>query len=125
MRMDEKMKGYIALPHQGSGRDGAIGRPRALRSHVLAFVMLFAGFLALSKPIFWRRQSDSSAADQTFGPLQFQSDGTFQLSIFEDLHFGESMFLPLTPYPPPGERSHHQIPGPPGVPSKTSTPSKS
>lgn len=25
-----------------------------------------------------------------YGPLQFRSDGTFQLSIFEDLHFGES-----------------------------------
>ena len=26
-----------------------------------------------------------------FGPLKFQRDGTFQISIFEDLHFGESM----------------------------------
>lgn len=25
-----------------------------------------------------------------FGPLTFSSDGTFQISIFEDLHFGES-----------------------------------
>ena len=25
-----------------------------------------------------------------FGPLKFQTDGTFQISIFEDLHFGES-----------------------------------
>ncbi|KAK0750062.1 Metallo-dependent phosphatase-like protein [Schizothecium vesticola] len=52
--------------------------------------MLFAGFLALSKLVCWKRQSESSAADQIFGPLQFQSDGTFQLSIFEDLHFGEN-----------------------------------
>ncbi|KAI1376565.1 Metallo-dependent phosphatase [Hypoxylon crocopeplum] len=26
----------------------------------------------------------------TFGPLTFKSDGTFQISIFEDLHFGEN-----------------------------------
>lgn len=25
------------------------------------------------------------------GPLKFTSNGTFQISIFEDLHFGESM----------------------------------
>lgn len=25
-----------------------------------------------------------------FGPLQLRPDGTFQISIFEDLHFGES-----------------------------------
>lgn len=25
-----------------------------------------------------------------FGPLKFREDGTFQISIFEDLHFGES-----------------------------------
>lgn len=25
-----------------------------------------------------------------FGPLKFRDDGTFQISIFEDLHFGES-----------------------------------
>lgn len=27
-----------------------------------------------------------------FGPLRFREDGYFQLSIFEDLHFGESKF---------------------------------
>src|SRR5690348_670159 len=33
-----------------------------------------------------------------FGPLQFRSDGTFHISIFEDLHFGESeRRYPLTP----------------------------
>lgn len=25
-----------------------------------------------------------------FGPLRFSEKGTFQISIFEDLHFGES-----------------------------------
>lgn len=90
----EKMKGYIALPHQEDGRYIAGIHRRLLRSRALAFIMLFAGLLALSKLVFWRRQSDISAADQAFGPLQFQPDGTFQLSIFEDLHFGEGQFLP-------------------------------
>lgn len=95
----EKMKGYIALPHREDGRDIAIHRQRHLRSHTLAsFIMLFTG-LPLCKIVFWRRQSDSSAVDQAFGPLQFQPDGTFQLSIFEDLHFGEGELLPR-PHPP-------------------------
>lgn len=28
-------------------------------------------------------------------PLRFTENGTFQISIFEDLHFGEGMFGPL------------------------------
>lgn len=32
-----------------------------------------------------------------FGPLTFRADGTFQISVFEDLHFGESMFTPQMP----------------------------
>lgn len=28
--------------------------------------------------------------NESFGALKFAEDGTFQLSIFEDLHFGES-----------------------------------
>lgn len=31
-----------------------------------------------------------------FGPLTFSEDGTFQISILEDLHFGES----TVPFPP-------------------------
>ncbi|KAI0139349.1 Metallo-dependent phosphatase [Xylariaceae sp. FL1272] len=34
--------------------------------------------------------SHSSSASHPFGPLTFQSDGSFQISIFEDLHFGEN-----------------------------------
>lgn len=29
-------------------------------------------------------------SNESFGPLRFSDDGTFQISIFEDLHFGES-----------------------------------
>lgn len=32
----------------------------------------------------------SSGSSGLFGPLKFRDDGTFQISIFEDLHFGES-----------------------------------
>lgn len=32
---------------------------------------------------------------ETFGPLKFNADGSFQISIFEDLHFGESMHADL------------------------------
>lgn len=32
----------------------------------------------------------TSDGSSPFGPLKFREDGTFQISIFEDLHFGES-----------------------------------
>lgn len=32
----------------------------------------------------------ASDGSSPFGPLRFREDGTFQISIFEDLHFGES-----------------------------------
>ncbi|KAI2643222.1 Metallo-dependent phosphatase-like protein [Xylaria nigripes] len=31
-----------------------------------------------------------SSCSNSFGPLTFRADGTFQISIFEDLHFGEN-----------------------------------
>ena len=37
-------------------------------------------------------------SSQPFGPLKFQADGTFQISIFEDLHFGESTCWPTFKY---------------------------
>ena len=36
-------------------------------------------------------------ANYSFGPLQFNEDGTFQISILEDLHFGESRW-PSSPW---------------------------
>ncbi|KAK3346517.1 Metallo-dependent phosphatase-like protein [Lasiosphaeria hispida] len=36
----------------------------------------------------WRKQA--SNGDQDSAPLTFRPDGTFQISIFEDLHFGEN-----------------------------------
>lgn len=40
-------------------------------------------------PLEAKRFTNSS---NLYGPLKFKADGTFQISIFEDLHFGESMF---------------------------------
>ncbi|TKA46788.1 hypothetical protein B0A54_03744 [Friedmanniomyces endolithicus] len=48
------------------------------------FATLFAG-LALSSPL--RRAAGDSSLPP---PLRFTSNGTFQISIFEDLHFGEN-----------------------------------
>ncbi len=75
--------------------------------NILVFVMLFATALevfefALSQFQAQRPQrKESSAVDDRFGDLRFRSDGTFQISIFEDLHFGESMSF-LVPCVLPG-----------------------
>lgn len=53
---------------------------------ILATYMLTAASVLKAKPI-TKGQLDST---RIFGPLTFNSDGTFQISIFEDLHFGES-----------------------------------
>ena len=95
---DEKMKDYIPLPVQGGGRDGDGRQRRPLRHNISAIFMALAGLVAFFKLV-WPRRSEPSAADQAFGPLQFQPDGTFQISIFEDLHFGESS-LPTPPLHP-------------------------
>jgi hypothetical protein len=39
---------------------------------------------------FFALPSMEAAVPQRFIPLRFSHDGTFQISIFEDLHFGES-----------------------------------
>lgn len=36
------------------------------------------------------RLSLQSAVPKKFSPLKFARDGTFQIAILEDLHFGES-----------------------------------
>lgn len=33
----------------------------------------------------------SNTLDRYNGPLRFSQDGTFQISVMQDLHFGESM----------------------------------
>ncbi|KAI1390790.1 Metallo-dependent phosphatase [Hypoxylon trugodes] len=49
---------------------------------VLAFVASTSQAKPLAKPV-----ANSANA---FGPLTFKADGTFQIAIFEDLHFGEN-----------------------------------
>ena len=44
-------------------------------------------------------------------PLRFRDDGTFQISIFQDLHFGESRFIVIlsVTYPNPAHFHLHYI----------------
>jgi hypothetical protein len=68
-------------------------RPRASCRGVLTVAALSAAVLSLSH----RAPDDSQLrlpglpSRDRFGPLRFRTDGTFQVCIFEDLHFGESM----------------------------------
>ncbi|KAK8040987.1 Metallophosphoesterase domain protein [Apiospora phragmitis] len=50
------------------------------------FAVAFFTTLSLQRSLRYRNKTDFSA------PLQFKKDGTFQISIFEDLHFGESTY---------------------------------
>ncbi|KAK4187681.1 putative inactive purple acid phosphatase 16 [Podospora australis] len=46
----------------------------------------------------WPSSSSSSAStEEAFGPLAFRKDGTFQISILGDLHFGENAWDPWGP----------------------------
>ncbi|KAK3669955.1 hypothetical protein LTR78_010127 [Recurvomyces mirabilis] len=58
----------------------------------LVCTALFAG-LTLSAPFRTRQYGNGS----NLPPLRFRVDGTFQLSIFEDLHFGENAWDPWGP----------------------------
>ncbi|KAK1984718.1 Metallo-dependent phosphatase-like protein [Colletotrichum cereale] len=55
---------------------------------VTRFCMLAISVTGLSDqfPALCRRQGNNKAS----GPLSFSNDGTFKISIFEDLHFGEN-----------------------------------
>ena len=77
-----------------------ISRPHRLSMHNLGAVdrkiMAFFAFLVVLWLIAPSLQAvlparfASSNGSSSFGPLKFGEDGTFQISIFEDLHFGES-----------------------------------
>lgn len=92
-------------PHRPQGstraREGVgINRPRrfsmlnlsAIDKKIMAF-FAFAAVLWLIAPslqaVLPTRYATSNSGSP-FGPLKFRQDGTFQISIFEDLHFGES-----------------------------------
>jgi hypothetical protein len=53
------------------------------------FGVVVAGLAGLS----WQAPSRAARDGNAYGPLQFRSDGYFQVAIFEDLHFGESTAL--------------------------------
>jgi hypothetical protein len=57
---------------------------------------LLSGIAASSQsPVGQRRQTQPGrVCNTTEQPLVFSHDGTFQVSIFEDLHFAESRKIP-------------------------------
>jgi hypothetical protein len=62
---------------------------------LLGWMMLIAAalrLLNLGTPS-RRKAILESVGGAGLAPLKFQGDGTFQISIFSDLHFGESMLL--------------------------------
>jgi hypothetical protein len=64
--------------------------------------MLVAVVVTLLLLVAFSRQSPVGRGtdNSSFGPLTFSADGTFRISIFEDLHFGESKLLAAScPYP--------------------------
>jgi hypothetical protein len=111
-------------------RDGAGRRSLRLERKLLGLMVLFATtfwLLRCALPT-WRRQqiSPELEADNAFGPLKFRPDGTFRISIFEDLHFGEST---STTNPVPASKGSllmllPQMHGTPGAHSRTSTQSR-
>jgi hypothetical protein len=79
--------------------------------------------LARRQSFSWLRRGTSSSP--TLGALKFQPDGTFQISIFEDLHFGERQFvLPYATFSPLTVSSAQML-GKRGDPNKTSSRPKS
>jgi hypothetical protein len=87
--------------------------------------IILAQLLIASLPVEARFTKKWTNSSDGYGPLTFRSDGTFQISIFEDLHFGESRF-------PPRRNTHGevlntkpQMPGIRGALSKISIQSKS
>lgn len=67
----------------------------AIDKKIMAF-FAFAAVLWLIAPslqaVLPARYAASNSSSQ-LSPLRFREDGSFQISIFEDLHFGESKIL--------------------------------
>lgn len=99
---------------------------RMMRVWVLISVALVCAVPSL-QIVLPRRYSNSSAS---FGPLKFTEDGTFQISIFEDLHFGESkppiagLLNSIDACSGLADATVMQMRGTSGVPSRTSTRSR-
>lgn len=43
-----------------------------------------------SQAVLAQVDANDTTTNAAFGPLKFRDNGTFQISVFEDLHFGES-----------------------------------
>lgn len=99
------ISGLVEPPISCSFPNPPVSRTKKGRFIMLAAVLLFM----LSACVDVSRQSPvrrDARSPKTYAPnnssrssrrLSFNQDGTFQISIFEDLHFGESETLPQTP----------------------------
>lgn len=64
----------------------------------LVAIMLYILLICLSTAVLPLEAKIFHNSSNAFGPLKFQPDGTFQISVFEDLHFGESGFSYICRY---------------------------
>ncbi|KAF2767462.1 Metallo-dependent phosphatase [Teratosphaeria nubilosa] len=76
------MKGRRPVSAEPSRKNGH--RYRFVKMFCALFITVLFAFLTLAAP---RTQLERSSVT---APLQFTPNGTFQISIFEDLHFGEN-----------------------------------
>ena len=63
---------------------------------MLSLSLAAAGLLTLVVPCLQLPTARYTYTTEPYGPLRFKSDGSFQLAIFEDLHFGESEWRLMT-----------------------------
>lgn len=67
----------------------SVSPPRARDTY--RFVKMFVAFIAAAFFAAWTLAGPIAYGNQSLRePLRFKEDGSFQLSIFEDLHFGEN-----------------------------------
>lgn len=82
--------GSINRPHRPSMHDLYVIDKRLMAFFALAALLwLTAPSLQAVLPTRCATSNSSSSS----GPLKFRQDGTFQISVFEDLHFGESKYF--------------------------------
>ncbi|KAK5662639.1 hypothetical protein OQA88_8554 [Cercophora sp. LCS_1] len=87
------MGGYIKIGGQRAHSSLRCARWRV--TDLLGFTMFLTAILAVVHLV--RPQYQPRASPNRFGPLKFTPSGTFQISIFSDLHFGENAWTSWGP----------------------------